>query len=351
MNTVVSALMTPALGGVVALAAALTRAPWRGGTSVQIHWFLFALAIGWFAIATALNGQTGVPAGLSAAAAVLGSSACGWSWLFARVLFRAPESIGTWPLLLVVLLIMTSASLILSSHIGGLSITETAWMRMIANLHSMISSTVLILALFEPFHDWSRKLTVTERRFRALFAGSYLTLLVVSVLWIRNAEPGSLASGWSDTFKLVCAFLALLGADLAYRFRRRHPLSGRRRSFRARTPQAADLALCERIREVLEGEQLYTDPELRVADLADRLDQPEYRVSQCISGVLGCDNFNQLVNGYRIEHAKRLLKDSRCGKQSILAIALDSGFGSIGPFNRAFKRLVGMTPSEFRRPS
>jgi AraC-like DNA-binding protein len=33
----------------------------------------------------------------------------------------------------------------------------------------------------------------------------------------------------------------------------------------------------------------------------------------------------------------------------ILTIALDAGFGSIGPFNRAFKAHTGLTPSEYRR--
>jgi AraC-like DNA-binding protein len=33
----------------------------------------------------------------------------------------------------------------------------------------------------------------------------------------------------------------------------------------------------------------------------------------------------------------------------VLTIALDLGFGSIGPFNRAFKDATGMTPTEFRR--
>jgi AraC-like DNA-binding protein len=33
----------------------------------------------------------------------------------------------------------------------------------------------------------------------------------------------------------------------------------------------------------------------------------------------------------------------------VLTIALDAGFSSLGPFNRAFKAETGMTPSEFRR--
>jgi len=34
-----------------------------------------------------------------------------------------------------------------------------------------------------------------------------------------------------------------------------------------------------------------------------------------------------------------------------LTIAMDLGYGSLGPFNRAFKTITGLTPSEFRRNS
>jgi AraC-like DNA-binding protein len=33
----------------------------------------------------------------------------------------------------------------------------------------------------------------------------------------------------------------------------------------------------------------------------------------------------------------------------VLTLALDAGFQSIGPFNRAFKAATGLTPTEFRR--
>jgi AraC-like DNA-binding protein len=33
----------------------------------------------------------------------------------------------------------------------------------------------------------------------------------------------------------------------------------------------------------------------------------------------------------------------------ILSIALDLGFASIGPFNRAFKAITGLTPGDFRQ--
>ena len=44
------------------------------------------------------------------------------------------------------------------------------------------------------------------------------------------------------------------------------------------------------------------------------------------------------------------LADRDQAEVPILTIALDAGFGSIGPFNRAFKAHTGLTPTEYRRP-
>ena len=43
------------------------------------------------------------------------------------------------------------------------------------------------------------------------------------------------------------------------------------------------------------------------------------------------------------------LADPTQAEVPVLTIALDAGFGSIGPFNRAFKAYAGLTPTEYRR--
>ena len=63
---------------------------------------------------------------------------------------------------------------------------------------------------------------------------------------------------------------------------------------------------------------------------------------------LGFRNFNQMANRFRIEEAKRRLADPALRRLPILTIAYDCGFGSVGPFNRAFKAETGLTPLEFR---
>jgi AraC-like DNA-binding protein len=71
-------------------------------------------------------------------------------------------------------------------------------------------------------------------------------------------------------------------------------------------------------------------------------------VSQCITAGLGYTNFNQLLNHYRIADAARRLRADSGAQQSVLEIAFDSGFASIGPFNRAFKKEFGVTPTVYR---
>jgi AraC-like DNA-binding protein len=68
-----------------------------------------------------------------------------------------------------------------------------------------------------------------------------------------------------------------------------------------------------------------------------------------INGQLGHRNFSAFVNGYRLSEVVAALADPSQAEVPILTIALDAGFGSIGPFNRAFKAHTGLTPTEYRR--
>ena len=55
------------------------------------------------------------------------------------------------------------------------------------------------------------------------------------------------------------------------------------------------------------------------------------------------------MNGYRLAEARAALAAPALRELPVLSIALEAGFGSIGPFNRAFKADTGLTPTEFRR--
>jgi AraC-like DNA-binding protein len=96
-------------------------------------------------------------------------------------------------------------------------------------------------------------------------------------------------------------------------------------------------------------DRIYRQDGLTIAQLAERLGMPEYRLRRLINQALGYRNFNSFLNVYRIADAKAALADPAQAEVPVLTIALDAGFSSLGPFNRAFKAETGMTPSEFRR--
>jgi AraC-like DNA-binding protein len=107
--------------------------------------------------------------------------------------------------------------------------------------------------------------------------------------------------------------------------------------------------LLRRLDHLMSVERIYRQEGLTIAVLAARLDLPEHRLRQVINEGLGHRNFNAFLNRYRIDEAKAALSDPGQREVPVLTIAMDAGFQSIGPFNRAFKADTGITPTEFRR--
>jgi AraC-like DNA-binding protein len=110
-----------------------------------------------------------------------------------------------------------------------------------------------------------------------------------------------------------------------------------------------DEKLLASLRALMEKEKVYREEGLSIAILAGKLDLPEYRLRRLINQRLGHRNFSTFLNGHRLADAMAALADPTQADVPILTIALDAGFQSIGPFNRAFKAQAGMTPTEFRR--
>lgn len=111
----------------------------------------------------------------------------------------------------------------------------------------------------------------------------------------------------------------------------------------------ADLVLVRSLQATMERDRLYRESGLTIAVLALRLGVPEHRLRRIINGGLGHRNFNTFLNGYRLSDVRLALADPAQAAVPIVTVALDAGFQSLGPFNRAFKADTGMTPTEYRR--
>jgi len=125
------------------------------------------------------------------------------------------------------------------------------------------------------------------------------------------------------------------------------PIDQPQRRAPAELPDADRLAA--RLLAHMQSERPYRNETLTIAALAGQLGEPEYRLRRLINGTLGHRNFAGFLNDYRLGEVKQALADPAQREVPILTIALDAGFGSLGPFNRAFRQAEGMTPSEFRR--
>lgn len=99
-----------------------------------------------------------------------------------------------------------------------------------------------------------------------------------------------------------------------------------------------------RIHHILQAERLYQEPELTLQNLADKLQLPPYQVSQALNDGMK-KNFYDLINGYRVEEAKRLLLDAKNKNFTILSVGFDAGFNSKTTFNTVFKKFTGLTPT------
>jgi AraC-like DNA-binding protein len=101
------------------------------------------------------------------------------------------------------------------------------------------------------------------------------------------------------------------------------------------------------ITNLMEAQRLYAETELTLKQLADKLQVPSYQVSQAINEGMK-KNFYDLINGYRVEEAKRLLLDPKNENYTILSVGFEAGFNSKTTFNTVFKKFTGVTPTEFR---
>ncbi|MBW6498254.1 MAG: helix-turn-helix domain-containing protein [Bacteroidales bacterium] len=103
-----------------------------------------------------------------------------------------------------------------------------------------------------------------------------------------------------------------------------------------------------KINGIMEQKKPYLDPELTLPALAALIDIPSYQLSRVINEKFG-RNFFDFINGYRVNEVKEKINDPAFQNLSILGIAFECGFNSKSAFNRIFKKMTGLTPSEYKK--
>lgn len=328
---------------------------------LNIVWALFCGSIAMFMA----RGLLGPDAGAWSLLFGIGACfTCNGFWLVARALFREGRPFAASHIGFVGLV----AVLIVLSQRGS----DTPLQQVLDEVLSLLSSTTLVLAFWEGLRGWSAQ-RGSERTMRMVFLVTYGgcvgTALLLPIL-LGHPSGASAASAAAAAVTIVFVTQGLVA------WRLRHPLEAEtselidvaaKESSNVETSMQAnvldapctdatsaaiirdeDAELARALDLHMRAQQPYLQPELKLSHLAQALDVSEYRISRAIHDVLGHRNISQYVNAFRLEHAQALLANPECDAWSTLVIGLESGFGSLGAFHRAFKAATGYPPGEFR---
>jgi AraC-like DNA-binding protein len=307
--------------------------------SARISGLLFALSGAAYALNSSelLRGMIGPGLGPVWLLSVAGVA---YTWLFLSVLFE--DRPLTWQAFLpaAVLTGVGFAGWLLPRAVQG-----PIWIT-----HNLIEAALALHALNFIVASWRGDMVEARRRLRGPFLAA-VTLYMVTLSAFEIAE----ALGWDGPWHRVAGAvsLALFCMAGAGAF-----LTARGNLFGAATPpapsapapegDAQDRAIAQRLETLMGAEEIWRREGLTIGALAEELKAPEHRVRRVINEVLGHRNFAAFINARRIEAARAALADPANAGRTVAAIAFDLGFGSLGPFNRAFKDATGQTPTEFR---
>ncbi|WP_226668742.1 helix-turn-helix domain-containing protein [Microbulbifer aggregans] len=206
------------------------------------------------------------------------------------------------------------------------------------------------------------------RRYRKELQDEYSDFSEVELDWLSALTWGLLVSwGWTLLTHIVAKFSSsvvsdymgiadnyvtfiLINAFFAYSLTYAHQLLDTKPE-ESREPvnedEPSEPAIAK-VRNAMENERIYLKKNLNLEQFSERIDLPAKEVSSVINKHFGT-NFFEFVNSYRVEAAKALLADSEKSDMTVLDVLLESGFNSKSAFHRFFSRLVGMSPTEYRK--
>ena len=334
-------------GGTVGVLALIAVTLWRDRRVHVAARLGTAFAIG-LAAATlsAMPGFAAMPDGWRAAVSALAAGSMFVFWLFTRALLDDEFRPRAWQLA-----VWAGLGAIGALSCLGLGSPHPAAAPALAWFTGLMPVAWALLVIVQSIASWRDDLVEGRRQLRtlivaatALYTIAQLLAALASGLDLKTVVESALNAAGTAMLTLFVAG-RLLQPRLGELFPA-PPMPPTTPPVEPARPDARQLATLTRL---MTGEHVYREPSLTIAALAQRMGLPEHRLRKLINQALGHRNFNAFLNAYRIEDAKGALHDPARVDVPVLTIAMDVGFQSIGPFNRAFKAATGTTPTEFRR--
>jgi AraC-like DNA-binding protein len=217
-----------------------------------------------------------------------------------------------------------------------------------------ISLTVYLFLSFRMLIDFAKQPDAAKANVRIGWLRELLWVFgVYALIWLCYLVPYVIPSltdkmlGWFDWYPVYLPLVLIIyWLGIRSLLLNRDELPGIRRGAGKPLPKESLESTMQLLKQAMEEERLYRDPELTLSRLAAHLDVPARLVSAAINQESG-KSFNEFINYYRVEEFKGKLLQSENKKYTITALAFECGFNSQPTFQRAFKNIAGITPSEY----
>ena len=217
---------------------------------------------------------------------------------------------------------------------------------------NLIALGFIVLAMAQTVLSWSADLVEGRRSLRVFIvvtAALYGGLDAILQMLALRGDAAAVANVASSAM-LACIVVVIASAMMQVTAGGLFPAASEAPvSAPHAVADAGDQKLIDALMRLMADERIYRHDNVTIGTLATRLSIPEYRLRRLINQRLGYRNFNVFLNERRIAEAKAALADPTQAEVPVITIAMDAGFQSLGPFNRAFKATTGVTPSEYRR--
>jgi AraC-like DNA-binding protein len=335
-------------GATVALLLVLAASLFRGFGTVLAGRLAAAFALGSAAHAvTASIGATSQVAGVHAPVIALSTGNVVVFWLFTRALFDETFRLRWWHALI-------WGAVAVFSFVNCMWLAPASGVRPSIIAINLLALGFIVLAVAQTITSWSADLVERRRRVRvfivsaAALYGGLNAMLQISLSGGGRTDIANTANSAVLAAVVAAISIAMMRVDGADLFPAAPEIQADASDV-AVVESSADQKLVEALMRLMGDERIYRHDNITIGTLATKLAIPEYRLRRLINQRLGYRNFNVFLNEHRIAEAKAALADPSQAEVPVITIAMDAGFQSLGPFNRAFKATTGVTPTEYRR--
>lgn len=274
-------------------------------------------------------------------------------WMLAMALFREDARLAGWHLALAGAMVAVT----MAGDYGRFRLGPLADSPELARALLLAGRGAAVLLLFAACAmaaaHWREDLVEERRRARAgfiaLFGAAFVMLAGSEFVFKGQGAPlGILVVGHGILLALSFALLQLIARGRFSELLCEAPGPRAAAALAIVRPDGAEADLARVVVDAMAAGRLWKREKLGIAELAAVLHTQEYRLRRAINRHLGYRNFNDFLHDYRLKEAASRLADPSEAHLPVLSIALDCGYGSIGPFNRAFRARFGMTPTQYR---